>query len=156
MWENMVEVKLIADCMLGRLARWLRVMGYDTLFQPSYPEDTLQRHVQEGRRLLSRNQSLQGAFPDVLVIQSDRVEKQLHETLQGLGLVPDRSRWFSRCLDCNVFLAEAGLEERLENVPDYILYENPVGIRHCACCNRYFWPGTHRENMLRKLEDWGF
>lgn len=151
-----MEVKLLADSMLGRLARWFRVMGYDIHFQPSYADEALHRLVREGRRLLSRNRALESTFPDVLIIHSDRVERQLHEAVEGLGLAPDRSRWFSRCLVCNVPLTEAGFEERLENVPDYILYENPTGIRHCASCNRYFWPGTHREKMLWQLEDWGF
>ena len=151
-----METKLLADTMLGRLARWLRIMGYDIHFQSSYPEGAMHALIQEGRRPLSRGQGLQRLFPDVLIIHSNRVENQVHEAVQGLGLVPDRSRWFTRCLVCNVPLTEAGFEERLENVPDYVLYENPSGIRHCACCSRYFWPGTHREKMLRKLEEWGF
>lgn len=151
-----MEVTLVADTMLGKLARWLRVMGYDILFQSSYPDGILGGHIREGRRLLTRTQALQGMYPDVLIIHSDRVENQVQEAVNGLGLVPDRKKWFSRCLVCNVPLEEAALEERLENVPDYILYENPTGIRHCVGCNRYFWPGTHRERMLQKLEEWGF
>jgi len=150
-----VEIKILADSMLGRLAKWLRVMGHDTLYQPSYPEGTLHALTKEGRRLLTRTLALQGIFPNALVIRSNRIRGQIREAVDGLDLPPDRSKWFTRCLRCNTPLEAVAPGDRLENIPDYVLYENPTGIRRCGCCHRYFWPGSHRQRMVRQLEEWG-
>ena len=150
-----MEIRILADAMLGRLAKWLRVLGHDTHYQPSYPEGSMHALITEGRRLLTRTSALQGIFPDALIIHSNRIQGQIQEAARGLDLPRDRSKCFTRCLRCNVPLEVVPPEERIENVPDYVLYENPTGIRRCRCCHRYFWPGSHRERMLKQLEEWG-
>lgn len=150
-----METKILADSMLGRLAKWLRVMGHDTYYQSSYPEGSMNALTGEGRRLLTRTSSLLGVFPDALIVHSNRIQGQIQEALRGLDLPWDRSKWFTRCLRCNVPLEVVSPDDRLENVPDYVLYENPTGIRRCGRCHRYYWPGSHRQRMLRQLEEWG-
>lgn len=151
-----METKFVADSMLGSLAKWLRVLGYDTHYQSSYPQGVIEARIREGRRLLSRNKVLLIIDPGALIIQADRAEAQLMETVKRLHLVPDRSRWFSRCLVCNVPLRETDLLTSQKAIPDYVLYENPSAIRHCPACKRYFWPGSHRERMLERLRTLGF
>lgn len=150
-----MEIKILADSMLGRLAKWLRAMGHDTHYQSSYPEGSMNALTKEGRRLVTRTSALQGIFPDALIIRSNRIQGQIQEAARGLDLPRDRSKWFTRCLRCNVPLVAVSPDDWLENVPDYVLYENPVGIRRCGSCHRYFWPGSHRERMVRQLEEWG-
>jgi uncharacterized protein with PIN domain len=150
-----MEVRFLADSMLGRLAKWLRVMGYDTYYQPFYKEGIIGQLIHDGRRLLSRRKAITEQYQNALLILSDHVNEQLQEIKQGGNLTPDRSNWFSRCLICNVRLKEAEAEKARESVPEYVLYENLAGIRFCPSCSRYFWPGSHRERMIRQLEEWG-
>ena len=154
--EGFMEMKFLADSMLGRLAKWLRVMGYDTHYQPFYHKDAIERLVRQRRTLLSRHKKTADRFPDALFIRSNRVADQINELKNRMDLRPDRSRWFTRCLICNAALEKAHFEVARENVPEYVLYENAAGIRFCPSCDRYFWPGSHREGMLRQLKEWGF
>ena len=150
-----MEVSFIADSMLGRLAKWLRVIGYDTFCQPSYKEGAIGEFVREGRKLLSRHRPTITRYSDSILIRSERVKDQLHE-MKGLGhITSHRSKWFSRCLICNVPLEEASAIDAHENVPEYVLYQSTSGIRSCPSCGRYFWQGSHRERMIRHLEEWG-
>jgi len=149
-------VRFIADSMLGRLAKWLKVMGYDTHYQPLYIEDVIGHLVHEGCWLLSRHRPTVDHYPNSLFIHSDHIRGQLHEMRSSDLITTDRSKWFSRCLICNVTLNVAESEDVRESVPEYIFYQNITGIRSCPSCGRYFWPGSHRQRMIMQLEEWGF
>ena len=149
-----MEAKFVADSSLGKLAKWLRVMGYDTIYQSFYKEETIRELIQKGRTLLSRQQATVTQHPASLLIRSDHVEAQLHEMKHTGAITPDRSKWFTRCLICNVLLKEAHATP--QNVPEYVFHQSRLLIRFCPSCGRYFWPGTHRERMNRQLEEWGF
>jgi len=151
-----MESRFLADSMLGRLGKWLRVMGYDTHYQLVYKEGMIRHLVQGGRRLLSRHRGTIDQYPNAVFIRSDHEKDQLHEMKNRGDLAPERSNWFTRCLICNVPLKEAETQSTRDNVPEYVFYHNTAGIRVCPCCGRYFWPGTHRERMIRQLEEWGF
>ena len=151
-----MEVRFIADSTLGRLAKWLRVMGYDTIYQSFYRKDTVTELVHEGRILLYRQQATVTHYPSSLLIRSDHLKAQLHEMKDMGAITPDRSRWFSRCLTCNMPLEEANATVARQNVPEHVIYQSPPVIRFCPSCSRHFWPGSHRERMNRQLEEWGF
>ena len=95
-----MEARFIADSTLGRLTKWLRVMGYDTIYQSFYRKDTIAELVREGRILLYRQQATVTHYPSSLLIRSDHLEAQLHEMEDMGAITPERSRWFSRCLIC--------------------------------------------------------
>ena len=97
------EPRLIADCMLGRLARWLRILGLDTAYDRAIPDDALIRRCrQEGRALLTRDRALAGrrvlrnSGVVVLLVESDQPDRQLAQTLRDLGMAPDPGRLLSR------------------------------------------------------------
>ncbi|UCB48371.1 MAG: hypothetical protein JSW56_14670 [Deltaproteobacteria bacterium] len=150
-----MEIKFIADSMLGKLAKWLRVLGYDTMYQPFYEEGVVAESVRRGRKLLSRHEHTVTRYAPSVLIHADHVKDQLIE-LRNSGIITShRSEWFSRCLLCNIPLEEAVETDARENVPEYIFYQSASGIRFCPSCGRYFWPGSHRERMVRQLEEWG-
>lgn len=149
-----MKVRFVADSMLGKLAKWLRVLGYDTHYQPFYRPGLLDGLVQEGRMLLSRNRTTVNRCASALLIQSDDVKDQLREMRDGHHIILDRSQWFSRCLTCNVPLEEPVNRDAHESVPEYVSYQCAAGIRYCPSCNRYFWPGSHRDRMIEQLEKW--
>jgi len=150
-----MEDRFVAEPMLGRLAKWLRTIGYDVVYLRSYEEENLIRFMAQGRKLLSRRTGAQVSHPEVILIRSDHVGEQLKE-MRDLGcLKTDWSRFFTRCLLCNVPLKEADPEFAKSNVPDHIWHENPSAILFCPVCGRFFWPGTHKDRMLRQLASWG-
>jgi uncharacterized protein with PIN domain len=150
-----MEDRFVAESMLGKLAKWLRVMGYDVLYQRSYREADLTRLIAEGRRLLSRRQEATARHSGAILIRSDHVGEQLQELWNLDCLKLGRSKFFTRCLRCNVPLKEADPEATRSTLPDYIYHEHALGIRFCPECGRFFWPGSHRDRMLKQLTDWG-
>ncbi|MBW2610460.1 MAG: hypothetical protein JRC68_08980 [Deltaproteobacteria bacterium] len=151
-----MEVRFLADSMLGKLAKWLRVMGYDAYYESFDGAHRIYHLVQDGRLLLSRNRPITEQYPDSLLIRSDQVKEQLQEIRDAGYIKADRSKWFMRCLICNIQINEVTREDARENIPEYIFYQNKTAIRFCPSCGRYFWPGSHRNRMIRQLEEWGF
>jgi uncharacterized protein with PIN domain len=149
-------VRFVIDSMLGKLARWLRILGYDTHYQRVFEAELIEKLLKADYHLLTRHRDTADQYMNALLIRSDNVGEQLVELKERLHLAPDRSNWFSRCLICNVVLKKTQKEEARENVPEYVFYQNMAGIRQCPTCGRYYWPGSHRRRMLMQLEDWGF
>ncbi len=151
-----MEERFVADSMLGRLSKWLRVMGYDTHYQPFFKEGVIQELVHGGHKLLSRHRATIILYPNSMLILSDHVRDQLHEMKKEGAFTADRSKWFTRCLTCNVPLREAEAEDTRANIPEYVFHRHTSEIRFCPSCGRYFWPGSHRGRMIKQLEEWGF
>lgn len=148
--------KFVADTMLGRLARWLRIMGYDAHYRPFYKPGQIRSLVNEGSLFLTRSSRCLLRCQGALFLRFDHVGEQLGQ-MQREGFIPvDRAAWFTRCMLCNEPLLEAPPEVARENVPEYVFLRNPTGIRFCPSCNRFFWPGSHKQNMLAQLKAWGF
>ena len=147
--------KFIADAMLGRLARWLRILGHDTHYLRRFGGEGMDRHFLEGRILLTRKRIRITEYPDAFLVRSDHVGDQLIEMKQEGFIRADKSLRFTRCLTCNVPLEKPPVDKARENVPEYIFYEKMNSIRFCPDCCRYYWPGSHRERMIRQLDKWG-
>jgi len=148
--------RFIADAMLGSLAKWLRALGFDTYYQRYYRIETLERLLSGDRLLLSRNRKTTVRHPGSVLIRSDHVSGQLFE-VRSAGLIQtEKEGWFTRCLVCNVPLEKAEPLDSRQNVPEYVYHEKRDDISRCPCCGRYFWPGTHRERMIKQLREWGF
>lgn len=141
--------------MLGRLAKWLRIMGYDTVYQRVYAAGALDRFVREGRCLLTRHRKRAGDLDQSVLLHKNRVGEQLAELSRQVDVTAAPSRMFSRCIRCNVLLMDAPDAEAREQVPEYIYYQNPGKIRFCPMCHRYYWPGSHRTRMQSQLRQWG-
>lgn len=141
--------------MLGRLARWLRILGYDTAYERVITDDDLiLRALQENRWLLTRDGYL--AQRKVLrgrhtLIRSDDIDgqlRQLHDEL-SLRLDLDDERSF-RCADCNVVLHPISAEEAVQLVPFFVARQYHDFLQ-CTRCRRVCWPGTHWESMKNRL-----
>lgn len=148
--------RFFLDAMLGRLNKWLRVLGYDTICRRVLDKDLVPPHLKDGRILLTRHRKRSHRLERAVLLLENHVGNQLVELRNKLKMEPERSQWFSRCLVCNTLLVEAPEEKIKENVPEYVYQENISRIRFCPSCGRYYWPGTHRNRMEKQLRQWDF
>ncbi len=153
--------RFLADAMLGRLARWLRVLGYDTRYDPLAPDETLVAWAAaEERVLLTRDRRLLRELrPAAAVeIRSDVPLEQLRQVVAALGLLPPSPpELFTRCLVCNELLEPVPDEERARVLPERAR-TLPGPVRRCPCCARVYWQGSHARRMrgalARTLPEW--
>jgi uncharacterized protein with PIN domain len=144
--------RFVADRMLGKLAKWLRVLGYDVVYLKEAAQREILENLQAGRTLLTRNrraQSWQGKGRVFLVKDNDP-KIQLREVVKGLRLVEADGAIFSRCLNCNRPLDAVMREEVREEVPDYI-YQRQKEFHRCIDCGKVYWHGSHAVRMRQQL-----
>jgi len=143
-------MKFIVDGMLGRLAKWLRILGYDTAFSPNLDDNQLVRLARaEGRLLLTRDRGLaRRRGLQCLLIESHHLEEQLDQILAELPLTGEHP--FSRCPICNTPLQKVEKPELEGRVPPHI-FRTHKDFSLCPNCDKIYWPGTHWARMREKL-----
>ena len=114
-------MKFVADSMLGKVAKWLRILGHDTWYRSHYAPNMIKLLIEENRQLLSRRKATIELYKGALLVQSDRVGDQLKEINEKTPLFLDLSRIFSRCIICNVLLKDERVEDIEENVNSLLL-----------------------------------
>ena len=144
------ETRFVADNMLGTLAKWLRILGYDTAYCPRLADNELVRLARaEDRVLLTRDTGmLQRHGFRLLLVESQVLEEQLVQVLRTFGLRMDKP--FSRCPVCNHELEEVPKSEAWGQVPPFV-FQTQEGFRLCPECSRFYWRGTHWQNILAKV-----
>ena len=150
--EGGSELRFISDEMLGKLAKWLRTIGYDTIYYTGGGDSPLVlRALAEDRVILTRDSHLivRKLARKAIFIESDSPQEQLKQVVEELGL-DTQSRLFTRCLVCNQKLASVKKEGVQDRVPAYT-YLTQDRFYECTGCGRMYWPGTHRDNMLRVI-----
>jgi len=142
---------LLADAMLGRLAKWLRLIGYDTLYGAALSDHQIvSRARAEGRTVLTRDRGLaQRRGIQCLVIHSDALEDQITEVVAALGLPAAGVE--SRCPRCNAVLEEVSHDQARPHVPAHVL-ETHRHFRRCPNCARYYWRGSHWERIQQMID----
>jgi len=149
----MRQLRFAADAMLGKLAKWLRIVGYDTAYYSDIDDARLigLAHA-EDRFILTRDTALARrlAPASFLFIMDNEPLSQFVQTIRELGLVVDRERIFSLCTLCNMPLENVDRESVRDVVPEYTFTVNETYTR-CGSCGRIYWTGTHRERVLRRL-----
>ena len=150
MREPANETRFVADVMLGKLARWLRALGYDTLyFRDAADSRLLGVALRERRQLLTRDAALAArAGAAGLLVRAEELDAQLREVTEACGLGARAP--LTRCLDCNGALTAREPAEVKDRVPPYTLATQPE-FRECEGCHRVFWAGTHARGILRRL-----
>ncbi len=153
-------LRFIVDHNVGKLARWLRMMGYDTLF---FNGDDDSRMVaialREGRVILTRDTQImkRGVVTSgrlkAILIEWEKPEQQIRQVMKSLNL-DCQLEPFSLCLECNQPLEERSKEEVKDRVPPYV-FQTQEQYMECPACHRIYWRGTHWQEMTRKLEELG-
>jgi len=147
-------MRFVADRMLGKLAKGLRMLGYDTVYyrgEGAYPLIKLAR--EQDRVILTRNSKLLPKRPEDRIhrIMEDKPSLQLKELIQKEIIFLNEKTLFSRCLLCNILLNEITREEAEGKVPDFIFFQQKKFFR-CPQCLKIYWQGSHQDHMLKRIE----
>jgi uncharacterized protein len=143
--------RFIADAMLGKLAKWLRILGIDVAYERSIENQVLIRYAKsEGRDILTRNKHLAGrrwgGSLRFMIIEEDRLSGQLRQFFHEYG-PPITTEMLSRCIRCNEPLTFIARKKASAHVPPFV-YRTQQRFFQCPNCARIYWPGTHQKRIL--------
>jgi uncharacterized protein with PIN domain len=149
-----MQMRFIADRMLGRLARWLRILGIDTHYANDIDRATLIRIAKdEGRTILTRSRKFNELkhIPPYYLVQSGELDGQIAELILHFKGLNAAGKPFSRCIECNEKLEVAAKEDVKGLVPPAAFHSHQE-FKRCRSCGRTYWAGTHVDRMRERLE----
>ena len=155
-----------ADVMLGKLARWLRMLGCDTFYDNAIDDAALVRIAQRERRiLLTRDRGIRSFWTvddlnnesgvprpsvKIFLVRSTDPDRQIVEVVKKFDL-DTKSQRFSRCMECNALLKPVEKQAVLKRLPPLVILNNESFVT-CSQCEKVYWQGTHIQAMIFKLE----
>ena len=147
-------IKFFCDDQLGKLCRWLRIIGQDAVYEREIADDELVARARaQGRIILTRDTRLAAKAPgaEVVLLNENYPALQLREVAQ---LFRDRIEIsvFSRCVACNGEIEAVAKEEVREKVPPFV-FSTQEKFTRCRSCGKIYWQATHRERVDRTLCD---
>ncbi|MBN1354179.1 MAG: Mut7-C RNAse domain-containing protein [Candidatus Omnitrophica bacterium] len=146
-------MKFILTKELGRLAKWLRILGYDAVY---YDKDDRSKLIilslREGRIVLTRDSKL-SKFTGIRMIRiaDNEVKKQLEQVFKELGPSLTEKDTFTRCVECNEMLSDIQKDSVKDKVPPYV-FKHETRFKKCNSCGKIFWNGTHLDLVKNFLE----
>lgn len=149
MTEPQVKPRFVADHMLGSLAKWLRMIGYDTVYDKSLDDKAIAAAARaESRFILTRDKEL-AKEPGAMLVEDDLLDSQLSAVRAKFGLSFDESA--IRCTACNGELVELPKEQAKESVPEGAFAANDKFWK-CAGCGKVYWRGSHWLGIMERLK----
>ncbi len=148
--ERSRELHFAAERTLGKLAKWLRILGFDTSFESETigHEDIGPERIQLTR---IRGQARTDHPDNPIFISSDQYLDQLKQVIQTLKIESSELRPFSRCIRCNHLIEIVDKTDVLGKVPDFI-WETHDLFHFCRRCNKIYWPGSHIQKSLDNIQ----
>lgn len=145
------EMRFAVENTLGKLAKWLRILGFDTFYKPDLSAEELM-DIGTERILLTRTVRILGKNTSrIIFITSDNPFEQLREVIGTLCIAQKDVRPFSRCVRCNTMIQKVDKDSIRKMVPDYI-WETHDAFRSCSQCGRIYWPGSHAQRSRDIIE----
>lgn len=147
-------MKLLLTKELGRLCKWLRIMGFDAgYFKQGNFSSLIVQALREDRVILTRNHRLADhAGIKTVLINAQALKEQFLELKDKLGLSIDRSKVYSRCTVCNTPLAAVEKNKIKNRIPVYV-FNTQNQFLACPECNRIYWQGTHWGNVEEIIKE---
>ncbi|MDY6851278.1 MAG: Mut7-C RNAse domain-containing protein [Thermodesulfobacteriota bacterium] len=145
-------LKFAADSMLGGLAKWLRLLGLDTIYLREGPARVFPDRVLVTRRSKRPHQPRLDAWPRVVTLSADQTRGQLTELVKAMKLNPGDLKPLTRCSVCNRRLHLVNPSEVAGRIPEYV-QRTQTKFSECPGCGHIYWPGTHHARMLAVMEE---
>ena len=145
-------MKLAADGMLGGVAKWLRLLGFDTYYLRGGPKRPMPDRVLLTRRPGGFNRAMFKGWSRVINLTANETRAQLAEIVRTLDLTREDLALMTRCSVCNQELRPAGPDEVAGRVPEYV-QATQTEFSECPGCGRIYWPGTHQRPMQAVIEE---
>lgn len=150
----MAAPRFLADEMVGRLARYLRMMGADTTYARGRTDEEIAREArQEARVVVTRDRALAGRADRSILLESPRIDEQVRAVWAAVPELPHELR-FDRCTLCNAALVPGpGPATDQVGVP-WDRIRDGLPVYRCVGCHQLFWDGSHVSAVRRRLRDW--
>ncbi|KPJ77691.1 MAG: hypothetical protein AMJ54_06815 [Deltaproteobacteria bacterium SG8_13] len=147
-----MTVAFAVENTLGKLAKWLRILGFDATFDAGAGGLEFFRSASPHRVLLTRTASVEKQLRSgrMLFIHSNEPRQQLIEVLRNLEIRPEDVRPFTRCVACNRRIESVEKPSVRDKVPDFV-YESHEQFRQCPCCGKIFWSGSHASRVMQRV-----
>ncbi|MDD5622537.1 MAG: Mut7-C RNAse domain-containing protein [Actinomycetota bacterium] len=152
-------MRFIADIMVGKLAKYLRMAGHDVLYINTASDDEIIKiAIDTGRMVLTRDSLMlarkefkNGTLKN-LYIKNEKLKNQLGQIKSDLkiSLKPN----LVRCVECNQILVRVKKEDIKNKIPPYV-FKTQQGFLYCKKCDKYYWKGTHYQNIKNIFLDIG-
>lgn len=147
--DSISKPKFVADHMLGSLARWLRMIGYDTVYDKNMDDKQIASLARsENRFVLTRDREL-SKEPGAMMVESDDLDTQLKAVADKFGLKFQDD--LIRCSACNGDLQDLPKEEAKPHVPEGAFNVNERFWK-CSKCGKVYWKGTHWLGIMDRLK----
>ena len=154
--QDMKDIKFIADIMVGRLARYLRMAGMDVSYNNHYDDARIIETAKAESRIVLTRDALMLERRDCknntvkyLFIKSSKLCEQLKQVKNELGLKLEPN--LIRCIECNAYLENVAKSTLEDKVPPYV-YRTQKFFMYCTVCKKYYWRGTHYSNIQKYFD----
>ncbi|MEE9441526.1 MAG: Mut7-C RNAse domain-containing protein [candidate division Zixibacteria bacterium] len=150
-------MKFICDDNLGKLARYLRLVGCDVMYENDISNSRLIGiSLDENRTILTRDRKIieKTLVREFLLIEYDQWSLQLKQVISNFNLILDKEKFFKRCLEDNIPTISV-TKESIKNLIYPYTYEHHDNFRQCPKCKRIYWHGSHAKAMLAILKQHG-
>lgn len=148
-------MKFIADENVGKLCKWLRILGYDVSFySPIDDAELIRKAAHEDRTILTRDSGIPkwNMAKNCLLLESSSPFEQLKQVVEHFDLSVSKRKIFTRCIECNVPVVEASKPDLKSKIPPYV-YKTHDKFAQCPSCKKVYWGGSHYDDVLRRLTD---
>jgi uncharacterized protein len=144
-------MRFICDVMLGKLAKYLRILGFDAVYIRSLTMlDRFSRQEEHTYFLTRRTSPV--PYEQTVHIRAANAREQIRELRPLIGPHIDRTRVLQRCISCNEPLVEADKQSIEHRVPEFVFHAYKA-FKVCPSCSRVYWEGTHTEHMADLVKE---
>lgn len=148
-------MKFIADAMLGRLAKWMRVIGCDVAYYRKIEDAELIALAATDNRLILTKDNLlikrRKAKGNFFLVEGNSYKEQLKQVARHFSIDPYQY-FLTRCIECNIPLTEIAKENVRDSIPEYV-YNSESSFLKCPGCEKIYWPATHKNEIIKTLKE---
>jgi hypothetical protein len=150
--RTLMQTTFAAERTLGRLAKLLRLMGFDTLLETEYLKGSFLNQIGPDRVFLTRTQRMADSSIGLktILLHANAPWEQVSEIIKKAGIRPEDIHAFSRCTLCNAPIVAVPKLAVQASVPDYV-WNHRSSFSRCPRCGRVYWRGSHSERALKRL-----